>query len=97
MTVSGSNVPEERIKELKALPNNKIVIVSTSKPSKVLGLLPKIKGFKNFKVEQVDEKVINKAIASSFGVKQNVAEILREYLKTDEEIFDELDLEKFEA
>ena len=35
LLVSGQNIPEERVKELQTLPNNKIVIVSTDKAPKV--------------------------------------------------------------
>ena len=55
----------------------------------------KIKGFKNFKVEKIDEKVINKVIAQSFKLKSREVDILQDYLENDEELFEELNGEKF--
>lgn len=55
------------------------------------------KGFKSFTFAKVDKKVLDKVISKSLGVKQNIIDILSDYHKTHEELFEELDIEKFDA
>ena len=93
----GDIVPEEVITDIIVnYPSSHILVVTTSSKQKVTSLLSQLKGFKNFKYEKLDGKVLKKSLAGAFKVQDAAADSLSEYHKTDENLLDSMDVEQFE-